>query len=102
MNWLLVTEKEIFEGIFKEKDPNLTSLCFVRHIENLENCLNHSKASRFIDVKKDQNGNVELDVEAKSLIENLVENKIPSKLNSTTNIFKYKVIMKMNTFPNLK
>jgi hypothetical protein len=89
---VLVTEKEIFEGIFKEKDPNLTSLCFVRQIENLENNLNDSKAARFIDVIKGENGNVKINFETKTLIENLVDKKIPSKLNSQTNIFKYKVI----------
>jgi len=54
--------------------------------------LSHSKAARFIDVKKNEDGNVVLDSEAKDLIENLVEKKIPSKLNSKTNMFKYTVI----------
>lgn len=91
-NIILVTEKEIFEGVFKEHDANKTSICFIRNIVNLEENINDPTATRFIDLKTDhQSNNVEIDLEAKKLIDDLKLKKIPSKLNDS-NIFKFNVI----------
>ena len=81
-----VTEKEIFEGLFKPKQPNKSALCFIRHLDGLEDCLSDSAASRFIDVKLDENKKPCVDDEAMSLLNHLKENNIPSRLDKS-NIF---------------
>ena len=82
---------EIFDGILTATDPNKSSLCFIRTIENLESNLTDSTISRFIDTELDQNKEVTLDLEAKKLLDNLKQIKIPAKLNRETNIFNFKV-----------
>lgn len=78
--------------MFKEKDPNKTSLCFIRNIVNLEENLADSTASRFIDLKPDNESNkTEIDQEAKQLLDDLKFKKLPSRLNEN-NIFKFDVI----------
>ena len=87
-----VTEKEIFEGIFKENgDPNKSALCFIREIENLEENLNDKSIPRFIDVKYKGDKKFYVDEEAKSLSHDLKNVKIPQVLNTSTNVFYYKV-----------
>ena len=73
------------------EDPNKTSLCFIREIDNLENSLNDASSGKFIDVQIDNEGNKSLDTEAKNLLTELKNVKIPDKLNNDTNIFYYKV-----------
>lgn len=88
---LIVTEKEIFEGIYKEKNPNKTALCFIRNIENLEEHIIDSTASRFIDIKQGSEfKKPEIDLEAKALLDDLKMKKIPSIL-APSNIFKFNV-----------
>ena len=86
-----VTAKEIYEGIERAEDPNKTALCFVREIVNLEEYINDSTVSRFMDIKTSRHKNNEIDLEAKKLLLELRDQKIPSKLDPNTNIFHFKV-----------
>lgn len=83
--------------MFKEKNPNQTSLCFIRTIENLEDHLTDANAPRFIDTKLDPNTSMAVvDTEAKSFLDDLKNNKIPTILSSD-NILKFNVI-KLHSF----
>ena len=76
-------------------DVNKSCSCFIREIENLEDHLNDSNAPRFIDLIKNKNSQIEIDWEAKKLIDNLKKVKIPTKLNAS-NIHYYKIKWKNN------
>ena len=83
-----VTEKEIFNGIIKAKNPNNNVLYFEREIENIEEKIgaNPDLARRFIDL----DANNQVDKSAKYFLENLKKEKIRSKI-ADSNIFKFKV-----------
>ena len=82
---------EIFEGILKVKNPNKNALCFIRTIDDLECNLHDSAISRFIDTEITSNKQVIVDEDARNMLENLKNNKVTSKLNPSTNIFKFNV-----------
>ncbi len=91
-----VTQKEIYEGLLNEKEPNTSAICFIRDITNLETNLSDANVARFIDVKTDSDGKVIVDKEAKSLLDELKNKKVPSKLNAKTNIFQFQVEWRNN------
>lgn len=57
--------------------------------------LGDSNASRFVDIKLDENKKPVVDEEAMELLNHLKNEKIPSKLNRASNVFKFKVVRKM-------
>ena len=86
----------MLKGLANETDSNRSALCFIREIDNLEENLQDSALSRFIDVTQNADGQVVVDKEAKQLLEELKYIKVPAKLNENTNIFKLNVKWKNN------
>jgi len=87
---ILVTEKEILNGILSASDANQRTLCFLREIEDIHDHLSDSKASKYIDLHYSNDGQPIVDHEAENLLNRLKYKRIPSVLQSN-NIFSYKV-----------
>jgi len=86
INWFIVTEKEIINGILSAKDANERTLCFLREIVDIQNHLSDEKASKYIDISSKSI----IDEDAEKLLNRLKTIRIPAVLKSE-NIFKYKV-----------
>lgn len=85
----LVTEKEIYNGIFEDQDPDSNCLCFIRNIENLESNLNDPNIPRYIDIIKTKDV-LEIDQDAKKILSELINEKLALKLNQE-NVTKFNV-----------
>lgn len=79
---ILVTEREVINGILNVKNTKNHCLAYVRYINNI-NLQNLKKASLFVDII-----NRSLDTEAAKLLANLRDERLPNKIE-TTNIEKY-------------
>ncbi len=87
---VIVTEKEIVNGILSASNANQRTLCFLREIDDIHNHLSDNKASKFIDLNYSNDGKPLIDQEAESLLNRLKNIRIPNALQSN-NIFSYKV-----------
>lgn len=85
---MLVTEKEIYNGIIRAKNVENNALCFIREIDDIHENLNENVnlLKRYIDLNEKN----EIDREANDLLEELKSNKI-SKSLCQENIFKFNV-----------
>jgi hypothetical protein len=83
---ILVTEKEIINGILSAKDANERTLCFLRDIVDIREHLSDSKAEKYIDLLSSS----AIDEDAEKLLDRLKNVLIPNALKSQ-NIFKYRV-----------
>jgi len=88
--YIIVTEKEIVNGILSASDVNQRTLCFLREIDDIHNHLSDNKASKFIDVHYSNDGKPIIDQEAENLLNRLKHTRIPNALQSS-NIFSYNV-----------
>lgn len=88
LKYILVTEKEIINGILNSKDANERTLCFLREIVDIRDHLSDDKASKYIDMTSSSPPTI--DEEAEKLLDRLKNNRIPATLKAS-NIFKYKV-----------
>lgn len=79
---ILVTEREVINGILNVKNTKNHCLAYVRYINNI-NLQNLKKASLFVDII-----NRSIDTEAAKLLANLRDERLPNKIE-TTNIEKY-------------
>lgn len=79
---ILVTEREVINGILSVKNTKNHCLAYVRYINNI-NLQNLKKASLFVDVI-----NRSLDTESAKLLGNLRDERLPNKIEST-NMQKY-------------
>lgn len=87
---MIVTEKEIVNGILSAANANQRTLCFLREIDDIQNHLTDSKASKFIDVHYSADGQASIDQEAEHLLNRLKKTRISTALQSN-NIFSYRV-----------
>lgn len=85
-----MTEKEIINGILNVSNANERTLCFIREIENIAQNISDSKAEKFIDLTRSEDGTVIIDREAENLLNRLKNERIPSVLKQE-NIYTYKV-----------
>lgn len=84
----IVTEEEIFQGIFCHSDPNKHCLCYCREIEGLTESLSDEAAKRFIDVIPENP--LQLNEESQHMLSNLKHVRLPQVLQST-NIHEYSI-----------
>lgn len=97
--FLKVTEKEIFNGILKQKNTDKNVLFFDRIIDDIEEHIDKNPllVSKFMEIDKDKNcKNEEIEI----LLQDLKYKKIPSKL-SPKNIHKFNVIIYLVLFLEL-
>lgn len=87
---IIVTEKEIINGLLSAPNANQRTLCFLREIDNIHNHLSDSKASKYIDLLPSNDDQPMIDHEAEQLLTRLKTTRIPNVLESK-NIFSYKV-----------
>jgi len=87
---IIVTEKEIVNGILSASNANQRTLCFLREIDDIHHHLSDNKASKFIDLHYSNDGQPIIDQEAEHLLTRLKNTRIPNVLQSN-NIFSYKV-----------
>ena len=85
-----MTEKEIVKGILAAPKANQRALCFFREIDDIYDHLADSRASKFIDMKSSDTGELVIDSEAETLLNRLKQTRIPNALQSQ-NIFSYRV-----------
>lgn len=83
-----VTEYEIEKGMLRSSNPNQSSLCFTRHITNLEENLHHRHAPKFIDLVP---GTTCIDKDAQQMLSLLLKDKILSVLSDHRNIQHFNV-----------
>ena len=86
---ILVTEKEIINGILSAKDANERTLCFLREIVDIQQHLSDEKTPKYIDMLSSSTIPT-IDEDAKHLLDRLKNVRIPDILKSE-NIFKYKI-----------
>ena len=87
---MIVTEKEIVNGILSASNANQRTLCFLREIVDIQSHLADSKASKFIDLQYSADGQPSIDQEAEHLLNRLKKTRIPTVLQPN-NIFSYRV-----------
>lgn len=87
---MIVTEKEIVDGILSVPNANERTLCFLREIKDIHSYISDNKASKFIDLQYTNDGQRKIDEEAEQLLNRLKYTRIPNALNSS-NIYSYKV-----------
>ena len=76
---LAVTEEEIQVGVLQAPgDVNKKCLCFVRHIEDLEENKDHHRAMKFLDLVPGTN---DIDRESQDMLNYLRDRKLTEKLN---------------------
>lgn len=83
---ILVTEKEVINGILSSKDANERTLCFLRDIVDIHDHVSDEKAAKYIDMISPD----VVDDDAENLLNRLKNVRIPGSLRSD-NIFKYRV-----------
>lgn len=81
---LIVTEREVINGVLSVKNTKNHCLAYVRYINNI-NLQNLKKASLFVDII-----NRSLDTESAKLLGDLRDNRLPAKIESS-NMQKYTV-----------
>lgn len=74
---LLVTEREVINGILKVKNTRNHCLAYVRYINNI-NLQNLKKASLFVDII-----NRSIDTEATKLLADLRDERLTAKIETT-------------------
>ena len=84
-----VTEYEIKRGMLKSKEASNTSLCFIRHISNLEENAKQKRAHKYLDMSDAEAGTI--DREAQHLLHLLQNEKIPQILRDERNIEYFQV-----------
>lgn len=77
ISFLLVTEREVINGVLNVKNTKNHCLAYVRYINNI-NLQNLKKASLFVDVI-----NRSLDTESSKLLGNLRDVRLPDKIESS-------------------
>ena len=78
---LVVTEDEIYNGIFDLSTPNSHCLCYVREIEELHDNISEAIACRYID--GDPSNPSQVDKSAQHLLQELKEKKLPIALHQS-------------------
>jgi hypothetical protein len=87
---IIVTEKEIINGVLSPSNANQRTLCFLREIVDIHDHISDPKASKFIDLNYSNDGTPMIDQEAEHLLNRLKNVRIPNALQSE-NIYSYKV-----------
>lgn len=87
--FILVTEREVINGILNVRNTKNHCMAYVRYINNI-NLQNLKKASLFVDII-----NRSLDTESAKLLGNLRDERLPNKIE-TTNMQKF-VLFLLNT-----